>query len=286
MARQPERIIPFEPFASGHSITPKGKKPTIITDDRRSWFSTVPGLVFSNEILVPGTGAPPVGVQHPSNLTEAIRLRLPRPEPVTLSFHPWWINDASRWRQISHQFAEVEDSSGEFNGTWGRIYVEWGTGSSRAWTYFDAGPGSLQLPSVSDVRVSGWAYSQSFILSVNAQIGYASADLSATWTSLLRTNVNSTSVTKRLPPFSRTITGALGGNASDVNNEVRISLLDLVFAHEIMRWTLKPGIVPNTQNIPNEMVDVPLSGGAAAVTVRIVTTLGFSNASAIVRVKV
>lgn len=280
MARQPHEIQPFEPFASGRQQ--KTKPSQIVTDDRRSWFKTVPGLVFSNEILIPGSGTTPL-VQA---LREAIHLRLPRPEPVTLSFHPWWTNDTSRFRLQPHLFAEVEpDTVAANQAVWARIYVEWGTGQSRAWTYLDAGPGSLQLPSVSDVRVSGWSYVTPYILSVNAQIGYASADLSATW-SFHKFDTIAGVHTKNLPNFARELTAYAGWpNSAYVLND----LGDVAIADnsntDIGSWDIRPPLAPNPAQTPYPCVKVPITAGARIIKLRNINTAGVMKITAVVTVK-
>lgn len=271
MARQPHRIQPFEPFASGRQQ--KTKPSQIVTDDRRSWFKTVPGLVFSNEVLIPAAGVS--ATYNRAVTTEAINLRLPRPEPVTLSFHPWWSDDQDRFRLMPHLFAEVEpDTDASLQARWGRIFVEWGTGQSRAWTYLDAGPGSLQLPSVSEVRVSGWTRTTPFILSVNAQIGYASADLTATWTFHLRNNVVS-SFARSIPNFARQITGYGGwtnGNWA-LNDLGRISLLDNS-GRNIMDWSVRSPAAPNPSQRPYPCSQVPISGSVRLLELALITTTG------------
>lgn len=268
MARQPEHIIPFRPFGSGRK-TPK--TPQLVIDDRRQWFGSLSGQTFSNEVQVPAMGAwaNPYATPIPP-LTEALRLLLPRPEPITLSFHPWWITTAgARLKYMSHLYAEVEPNTDAImTSRWGRIIVEWGTGQSRAWTYFDAGPGSLQLPSVSDVRVSGWSYSSPYVLSVNAQVGYAHNSLKATWSFASTTNVSGTVYSRRVPNFSETLTSCIGyrvGSSDSLNQQGLIRVTDGGLATVIYKWLLRPAIAPNPQAIPYPPVDVPLSGAANEV---------------------
>jgi len=272
--------MPFEPFASGRQQTIKPSQ--IVTDDRRNWFASVPGLNFSNEILIPGSGATPLS----QALREAIHLRLPRPEPVTLSFHPWRQDDQSRFRIQPHLFAEVEDSTVAGNqAVWGRIYVEWGTGQSRAWTYLDAGPGSLQLPSVSDVRVSGWSYVKSYILSVNAQIGYASSDLSATWSFHCSDPLVSL-YTKNLPNFARQLTAYAGWPNSNyqLNDLGDVALADNSNT-DIGSWSIRPPIAPNPAQVPFPCVNVPITSGARIIKVRNIVTSGTMKITVVVTVK-
>ena len=281
MARQPHRIQPFEPFASGRPI--KEKPSRIITDDRRSWFQTVPGLVFSNEIQIPGSGATPLS----QALREAIHIRIPRPEPVTLSFHPWWNNDTDRFRLMPHMFAEVEpDTLAVLQQKWARIYVEWGTGQSRAWTYLDAGPGSLQLPSVSDVRVSGWSHTTPFILSVNAQIGYASADLSATWSFHMRDPIAAV-YTKNLPNFARLLSGYAGWpNSAYVLNDLGDIAITDNANREIASWSVRPPLAPNPDQRPNPCTSIPITGAARLIKLRNVNTAGTMAITAAITVKI
>lgn len=278
MARQPFIIQPFRPFASGRQVSAKTKN--IITDDRRSWFASIPGRLFSNEVVVPGTGTAPL-VQ---SLTEALALRLPRPEPVTLSFHPWALSN-DRFRLMSHLMAESYPTADAGNqARWGRIYVEWGTGQSRAWTYLDAGPGSLQLPSVSEVRVYGWSYVTSYILSVNAQVGYASADLSATWTFRLHGNV-AQNQTISLPNFARLFTGYGGWITYDVNDLGDIRIEDNN-GNPMMNWSVRPPIAPNPSARPYPPVSVPLSGASRNVRLELVNVAGIFAVLAVVTVKI
>jgi hypothetical protein len=275
MARQPNIIQPFEPFASGRQLSKRTKN--IITDDRRAWFASIPGINFSNEVVVTGTGTSLI-------LTEALNLRLPRPEPVTISFHPW-ANSGDRFRLMAHLMAEIEPiTNPALQVKNGRIYVEWGTGQSRGWTYFDAGPGSLQLPSVSEVRVYGWSYTTEYVLSVNAQVGYASSDLSATWTFQIRNNIAYNN-SKFLPNFARNITGYGGWLAYDLNDLSDIQIRD-ANNYPMMNWSVRPPIAPNPSQIPYPCSNVPLSGAARLVRLAIVNNVGEITVTTAVNVKI
>lgn len=291
MARQPDRPIPFRPRGLGRKYTKT--PPNLIIDDRRAWFSSLSGLNHSNEIVVPATGYWPNVIIDPGQpVTEVLRVLLPRPEPVTLSFHPWSTTYAGRrFRRKAHLFAEVEPSGdAAANAKNARIIVEWGTGQSRAWTYFDAGDGSLHLPSVSDVRVSAWTWSTPFVLSANAQIGYSHSNAYATWTFVQYGGNGLLKTSKELPNFGVSITGYLGVDqnylAPTLNTEATIELKDT--NNNIMqRWLMRPAAIPNPQTIPYGPNDVPLSPGCRLVTHDLaVSQSATENITSVVRVKV
>lgn len=279
MAKQPQFPIPFRPISSARGLT----NPLVVKQDLREWYSRLTGQQFSAEVLVPASGAwTDITNAPPSPLTEVMRLRLPRPEPISLVFHPW-TTDTDRFRAPIRLLAWGGVAGKQLEQSQGRIFVEWGAGSARMWTYFDAAQGSLQLPAVSDVRISAWSHTTDFILSASAQVGYSHADLFATF-SVGFYDTATGNLNVLLPQFSRTLTGYFEG--VDLNDTADIRLrggTGLIY----QRWLLRPAITPNPQTIPYAPVDVPISGHCRWVRVEITNTAGgLDTVVAVVKVQI
>lgn len=251
MANQPTKQIPFTPLSSGS----QSGIPALVRDDRRDWFQSLTGQVFSNEILVPATGAwADIYLAPPAPLTEVLRLRLPRPEPLTLTLHPWE-NTVARYRKPMKLLAETSATSSLGNYQ-GRIFIEWGAGAARNWTYLDVGAGSLAIPSCSEVRVSAWSRQFPFILSASAQLGYPHSRLDATWTFMLQDTVLASDA-RFLPNFSRDFTANMYG--TNLNDFGSIAIRGLAAAiYPVHIFYLRPPIPPNPQALPYPPVNVPI----------------------------
>lgn len=262
MAKQPEHIIPFRPFASGIPV----RRPILVQDERRKWFSTVSGEQYAKEVFVPGTGAwDDIEVAPPTELVEVIRLRLPRPEPLTVIVTSYF-NSTARFRRTLHLYAHVNGVGSPSDTRQGRLFFEWGTGKSRYWTYSDLTHGALQIPACSEIRVSAWSHTVPALVNASIQMGYAQSQLDMTWTQMLNPNPPIVdTIFRRLPSFAKTITGYVASD--DVNDYGRIILRDNI-GTTIHEWRMRPAIVPNPQTIPYAPVDVPLTGAAAAIFLR------------------
>ena len=267
MARQPHRIQPFEPFASGRAK----KGFPIVTDDRRNFVSKLSGISISNEATIVGQGAWPVmNANAPTDLVEALRLTLPRPEPVTLSFHPWEQSTA-RFRGAIKLYSHISaPASPVVESLQGRIIIEWGSGATREWTYVDMAPGSIQLPSCTHVKVSGWTHTATVNLGVSAQVGYAHGPHDAIWSMMLSHNV-AWAYQVLCPHYAREISGNLYSSVVDAEGYLQAQN---VFSPPVQYWLMRPAITPNPQDIPYAPVNVPLGGGY-------MITLGITNPGAV-----
>lgn len=254
MARQPNRIQPFQPFASG-----AGQKPaTEIVDDRRKFYGSLSGVIQGNEVLLIPSGAWPDIRLNAPQLQEVLRMTLKRPEPVTLYFHPWQ-NDSQRFRRSIKYFAHASAPLVPvFESLQGRIFVEWGVGAARNFTYGDLAPGSLHIPSAQWVSVSGWIHTDPGTrLAASAQIGYSHSKSDCIWTTIFEHNAIGGS-TVEAPNFARELTGYM--QSTDPLAEATIAHQQ-AFAPPAQQWLLRPAITPNPQAIPFAPVKVPISVG-------------------------
>lgn len=233
-------------------------------DDLRAWLADAPGETFANEVVVNPTGAwPNVALVPPApGLTEVLRLTLPRPEPISLVLHPW-VNDISRFRQSIRMYAEL--ASTNFPAMFainGRVFVEFGVGQARNWTYLDAAPGGLQIPNATWLAVSAWSHTTAFRLAATAQVGYSHGPLDATWSQTVVDNIQS-GIVRQPPHYSRDVTGYFHcpGDLAGVGNLWLQDGLLNVFQHFLMR----SAVTPNPQVIPYAPVKIPLAGGVALI---------------------
>lgn len=255
MAKFPpiDQIMPFRPVASG---TQKGDFP-VIKDDRRDFMSRLSGETISNEVTITPTGAWPVMNTGQPALREALRLTLPRSEPVTLSFHPW-DQSTDRFRGAIRYYAHVScPTTAIVERQQGRIIVEWGSGRTREWTYFDMAAGSFHIPACTHVTVMGWMYNYSVQLGVSAQIGYSHGPHDAYWTMMYSHNATA-SYAVLCPHYSREITANLYSATVDAEGYVQSQN---AFAPPTQYWLMRPAITPNPPVIPYPPVNVPLSAG-------------------------
>lgn len=255
--------------------------------DLREWVANLPGETFGNEILVPATGAwPNVFLQPPRPLTEVLRLTLPRPEPLTLTIHPWSTN-AERFRRATRRMAHVNSNvGGPFDplDDEGRVFIEWGTGRSRNWTYVDAGPGSLQIPMASHLRVSAWCRTVPFIIAASAEPGYSHGGMDCTWTAHLAW-VGALANWPTIPPhFAREITGYIY-STTELNAVGQIELGGANLSR-LQLWEMRPAITPNPPPIPYPPVKVPLSGGVSNIFLRTVANVNQLDVTAVVNVRI
>lgn len=254
MALQPDKVQPFRPFASGGPQ----KRATEIVDDRRKFYGSLSGVIQGNEVLLIPSGAwPDIRVNAPQ-LQEALRLTLARPEPVTLYFHPWQ-NVGDRFRRSIKFFAHASAPGvPAFESLQGRIFVEWGVGAARNFTYCDLAPGSLHIPSAQWVAVSGWIHTDTMTrLAVSAQLGYSHSKSDAIWTAIFWHNAIG-GYTVEAPNFARELTGYM--QSTDPLAEATIAHQQ-AFAPPAQQWLLRPAITPNPQAIPFPPVKVPISVG-------------------------
>lgn len=254
MARNLEHIMPFMPFASGR----QKKGFPVITDDRRDFVSKLSGLSISNEVTILPQGAwPLMNTNAPLNLVEALRMTLPRPEPITLSFHPWE-NLPDRFRGAVKLYSHISAPAVPVvQSLQGRIIIEWGSGATREWTYVDMAPGSFQIPSCTHVKVSGWTHTATVNLGVSAQVGYAHGPHDAIWSMMLSHNAIS-SYGVLVPHYGREITGNLHSTVVDAVGYLQAQNM---FSPPVQYWLLRPAITPNPQDIPYAPANVPLGGG-------------------------
>jgi hypothetical protein len=263
-----DHIMPFEPF---HSSGQKGSFP-VVTDDRRDFYSKLSGESISNEVTIAPSGAWPVMNAAIPQLTEALRLTLKRPEPVTLTFHPYdTTTQLERFRVAYQLFAHVScPTVPVIQSLQGRIIVEWGSGKTREWTYFDLAGGSFHIPACTHVKVFGWTHTATVQLGVTAQIGYAHGPHDAYWTMMFCHNAVG-GYTVNSPHYGREI------SANFVSTDVAASgyvQAQNAFSPATQYWLMRPAITPNPQDIPYAPVKVPLSGG-------FVVTLGIINPGAV-----
>jgi hypothetical protein len=254
VAQQPDKVQPFRPFASGGPQKPA----TTIVDDRRAFYGSLSGGLQGNEVLLIPSGAWPDIRLNAPQLQEALRLTLPRAEPVTLYFHPWTnVND--RFRRSIKYFAHASAPlSAPFQSLQGRIFIEWGVGAARNYTYCDLAPGSLHIPSCQWVAVSGWIHTDpNTRLAVSAQLGYSHSQADCMWTAIFWHNAVG-GYTVEAPNFARELTGYM--QSTDPLAEATIAHQQ-AFAPPAQQWLLRPAITPNPQAIPFPPVKVPISVG-------------------------
>lgn len=202
MGKQPTHVTPFLPFGSQKNAI--GGK-TVVTDDRRDIYGSLPGGVWGNEVVVQPSGAWPDPLMNTPAITEILRITLPRPEPVTLFWEPYApVSGASRFRPGAEFPAHVNAVVGSvaLNGQ-ARIIVEFGVGSARHWTYCDMAVGSLCIPSCSWATISGWSYFWPLIVNASAQLGYTQ-NAHAKNTSILH-YASVASVLRPFPNFARDV---------------------------------------------------------------------------------
>lgn len=261
-----DHIMPFRPFASG---TQRGDFP-VVKDDRRDFVAKLSGETISNEVTILPSGAWPVMNTGQPALREALRLTLPRCEPVTLAFHPW-DQSPDRFRGAIRFYAHVScPTSAVVESLQGRIIVEWGSGRTREWTYFDMAPGSFHIPSCTHVTVMGWTHTATVQLGVSAQVGYSHGPHDAYWTMMFSHNaIGSYGVL--CPHYAREITANLYSTVVDAEGYVQAQN---AFSPPVQYWLLRPAITPNPQDIPYAPVNVPLAGGFQ-------TTIGITNPGAV-----
>jgi hypothetical protein len=257
MARQPTKPIPFEPLYSGR----KKKPPIEVIDDRRAFYGALSGLIQGREVLLIPSGAwPDVRANAPA-LQEVLRCTLPRPEPVTVYFHPW-VGQTERFREsikfYAHCSAPISPVTESLQG---RIFIEWGVGSARNWTYCDLAPGSLSIPACSWISVSGWIHTATNVqLAASAQIGYLHPNANCNWTAMFVNNALG-GYTVQGPNFARELTGFF--YSTDVLAEGAVAYQQ-AFAQPAQYWLMRPAITPNPQTIPFPPVRVPISVGYVA----------------------
>jgi hypothetical protein len=274
MARNPDRITKQTYFASG---TKGLEEPQPIIDERRRWYGSLSGISQSNEILIPAMPIwQDVYAAMPGPLVEVLRLTLPRPEPVTLYFHPFGWDPAfgsnNRFR-VSYPNHAEEQVNNVLSTNTGRIFIEWGVGSGKDWTYVDAAPGSLHIPSASFIVVSAYAYLAPYRLLVTSQVGYPHNNCTASWTfKYTRTLAPGNSARIPLPHYARDITVMFSG--VDVTSEGYLRLMNSNNA-DMHWWYLRGPWPPNPQTIPYAPVSVPLGSGNK-VEAGIVNTGGFN----------
>lgn len=281
MARQPEHIIPFRPFAS--NARPKARS-ILVTDDRRKFYDDLPGLVRGNEIVITPTGAWPTMASGAPALQEALRLTLNRPEPVTLYFHPW-VDSTDRFRQSIKLWAHASSSVAPIEPLQGRIIVEFGVGQARNWAYCDMAAGSLHIPACQWVTVYGWTHTGTIRLAVSAQIGYSNSQSDCFWSAVCTENAAAGTYTVEAPQFARELTGYF--YSTDVLAEATIDFKQ-AFAPSSQVWLMRPPITPNPQSLPYPPVDVPISVGYL-ITLTIVTpgpTLANATVGVVLRIRI
>lgn len=258
MAKQPETIQPFRPFSSGAK-----KKPAIeVVDDRRTFYGDLSGVTQGNEVLLVPTGAWPVVTANAPQLQEVLRCTLKRPEPVTVYFHPW-LDTSDRFRQSIKFFAHASSAVSALEQLQGRVFIEWGVGSARNYTYCDLAPGSLHIPACQWIAVSGWIHSSVNVrLAASMQIGYPHSESNCNWTAILESNAVMAGYTVQAPNFARELTGFM--YSTDPLAETSIAFQQFL-ALPAQYWLLRPAITPNPQTIPYPPVKVPISVGLVVV---------------------
>lgn len=257
MARQPEKPMVFRPLYSGS----RKKRPSPVVDDRRLFYGDLPGIVQGNEVLLIPTGAwPDVRVNQPA-LQEVLRLTLDRPEPVTLYFHPW-SNTRDQFRESIKFYAHCSAPGlPVVESLQGRIFIEWGVGQARNWTYCDLAPGSLSIPACSWVSVKGWIHTATTtVLAASAQVGYLHSRADCNWSAMFIHNAVG-GYTVQAPNFARELTGFF--YSTDVLAEASVAYQQ-AFSQPAQYWLLRPAITPNPQAIPYPPVKVPISVGYVA----------------------
>jgi len=261
-----DHIKPFAPFSSGRQ---RGDFP-VVKDERRDFVEKLSGESISNEVTINPSGAWPVMNTTVPALTECLRLTLKRAEPVTLSFHPYDVTN-DRFRIAYQLFAHVScPNSAVIESLQGRIIVEWGSGRTREWTYFDLSAGSFHIPACTHVKVYGWTHTATVRLGVSAQIGYSHGPHDANWTMMLSNNALS-SYGVNSPHYGREITANFVSSVVDAQGYVQTQN---AFSPATQYWLMRAAITPNPQDIPYAPVKVPLSGG-------FFVTLGITNPGAV-----
>lgn len=256
---------PFRPLASAK----RGKALPVIEEMHR-WMANVPGEVYANETVVQPSGAwVDIRQVPPAALVECLRFTIPRPAPVTLVFHPW-TNEDIRFRRCLKLLAEVDSFNPVDYFRQGRLFIEWGVGQARNWTYCDVGPGALQIPNCSWLTVSAWTHTQPLVLAATAQIGYSHSNLDATWSCQIARDVVAVTHDFTLPPYARDATGYFDGNG--LAAEAIMTLADFGGA-DYQEFRLRSSITPNPQTIPVHPIRVPLTGSSDVLRLR-VTNLG------------
>lgn len=250
-----ERIQPFEPFASGRQ---RGEPP-VVKDERREFVEKLAGTSISNEVTILPSGAWPVINANVPQLTECLRLTCKRPEPITLSFHPYDNTTANDRFRVAYQlFAHISCPTVPlFESLQGRIIVEWGSGRTREWTYFDMSAGSFHIPSCTHLKVYGWTHTATVNLGISAQIGYAHGPHDANWTMMFCHNAVG-GYTVNSPHYGREITANFVATDLAASGFVQAQN---AFSPVTQYWLMRPAITPNPQVIPYAPVKVPLSGG-------------------------
>jgi hypothetical protein len=281
MAHNPDKVQPFRPLYSGR----RQLQPKPVVDDRRQFYGALPGISQGNEVLLVPTGAWPDIRANIPQLQTVLEVTLKRPEPITLYFHPW-DNTTDRFRQSIKYYAHASAPLVPvFESLQGRIFIEWGVGSARNWTYCDLAPGSLHIPSVNWVRVSGWIHTSTTCrLAASAQIGYSQGRSDCLWTAVFEHNAVG-GYTVVAPNFARELTGYY--YSPDVLSEATVAFQQ-AFALPAQQFLLRPAIAPNPQAIPYPPVNVPIGVGYAVVLNITVPgpTLPFSVVGASVTVRI
>lgn len=261
-----DHIQPFEPFSSSRQ---RGDFP-VVKDERRDFIEKLPAESVSNEVTINPSGAWPIMNFTVPALTEVLRLTLKRPEPITLAFHPY-DSATDRFRLAYQLFAHVScPNSPVIQSLQGRIIVEWGTGRTREWTYFDLAGGSFHIPACTHLKIYGWTHTATVRLGVSAQIGYSHGPHDANWTMML-SNIAASSYGVNSPHYGREISANFVSSVVDAEG---FAQAQNIFSPVTQYWLMRPAIVPNPQDIPFAPVNVPLSGG-------FVVTLGISNPGAV-----
>lgn len=285
MARQPEKQIPFRPFAQGV----RSGAAIVSTDDRRALYKGLPPLNQAQEIEVRGSGSIQwVDVLNdpiPSNLVEVYRLALPRPEPITLSFAIRAV-PTDRFEYPYGHYAEIlPQPNPQINTRGGRMFVEWGHGQFKQWTYFDLSQGSFSLPSASFVKVSAWIKGSGVFgyVSTHANIGYYDPNAYMPWTFVVATNVAGVTYNKPVPRLAKDVTFSYySPNAGD------IGLFDIGDGSDRIHRSVFLAPIPGNAPVnPQPTWHMPITGGGTSIFMEAnVLAAGFARLVAICRVKV
>lgn len=264
----------FKPLSSA-----KRKRVVSVDQEIRRWMANAPGETYANEVTVRASGpwaninlAPPA-----PGLTEVLRLTLPKPEPVTITFHPWVYEEDvgpppvqifTRFRRALRLYAHVQSAAFPAQSALeGRIVLEFGAGKARNWTYLDAAPGALQIPNCTWLSVSGWSNLSDFVLAATAQVGISHAPLDATWSQILLENVGGVAQINAPPHYAREVTGYFYG--AGLAAQGYLVLQDALLT-PFQYFLMRSAVTPNPGVIPYSPVRVPLAGGVAAITTGII----------------
>lgn len=259
MARNPDRMQRFRPFASGGLVG----QPVLIRDDRRDWVEALAGETIGNELIVNASGYWDdwAATQTPG-MQSIVRLTTPRPEPIHISFNSYFIETVGRIRfdyQRRHN-AQCRDATA---GQWlryeqGRFIIEWGAGKARNFAILDMAPGSFQIPIASWAQLWGWSAYYPVRCQGYAQVGYSlPAKAYATYA---YTNNAVGSAVMNIVPWARKITPNFYDTVAAGQGRVRVSSANGIILQE---YLVRSPHIPNDQALPVATpVDVPIVGDA------------------------